>query len=119
MANKSWIKGGSSPNPKGRPRNPSRSVQLLVAKFLKTNMQGKRLQLLYDKLKPEQQIELISILMPYAVAKVQPDEQPKTPVLPWGTLNVQIVQPTQVLTNGHNGHSEHIDDNDIPAIGGN
>lgn len=115
MANPKWIKGAKSPNPAGRPRNPSRSVQLLVAKFLKTNMQGKRLQALYDKLKPEQQAELIYQLLPYAAPKMQAEEPAKN-VFPFAQLNIQVVNPTQILTNGHN---EHSDNGSVPATTGN
>lgn len=117
MANPKWIKGTRSPNPKGRPKNPSRSVQLLVARFLKTNMQGKRLQALYDKLKPEQQAELIYQLLPYAAPKMQPDEPAKN-VFPFAQLNIQVINPVKNIDNG-NGSIGHKDNGSIPAATGN
>lgn len=83
MANPKWILGGKSPNPEGsrlRKKHSSRTVKGMVERFVKKNITPNKLQRMYDKLTENQRLEMLLQLLPYTIAKVQPDSISKDEV---------------------------------------
>jgi hypothetical protein len=80
MSNPMWVAGGKSPNPEGsrlRKKHSARTVKGMVERFVKKNITPNKLQKMYDKLTANQQLEMLLQLVPYVIAKVQPDSMSK------------------------------------------
>jgi len=75
MSNKLFVAGGPSPNPSGRPKNINsvRTVRGMVQRFIKKNITPNKMQKMYDGLTDLQRLEMLQSLLPYVIARVQPD----------------------------------------------
>lgn len=64
-------KVGTSGNPHGRPKlkNSVRSIKGMVERFVKRNITPNRLQKMYDALTENQKLEMLTMLLPYVMAK--------------------------------------------------
>ena len=73
--NKLFIANGPSPNPSGRPKNVNsvRTVRGMVQRFIKKNITPNKMQKMYDGLTDLQRLEMLQSLLPYVIARVQPD----------------------------------------------
>jgi hypothetical protein len=71
MANQNWVKGGSSPNPQGRPKKKrsSEPIARLIERFVQRNITPRKLQQIYDKLESRDRLLFLVDLLPYAVSK--------------------------------------------------
>lgn len=71
MSNKDWIKGGQSPNPAGRPKKKrsSPTIARMIERFVMRNVSPRKLQKLFEGLKPNEQAMFLSDLLPYAISK--------------------------------------------------
>jgi hypothetical protein len=67
MANPNWKKGMASANPAGRRKQSfkSKSVAAILERFVYRNLSGRKMQVLYDKLKAPDKLRFLIEVMPY------------------------------------------------------
>jgi hypothetical protein len=70
----SWIKGVSG-NPLGRPKRSKQSLDRYAAMFLRKQLSPKQLDRLYNALLPCDQMRLLEILLPFAIARKTPGNE--------------------------------------------
>lgn len=75
MANKNWVKGCKSPNPKGasirhRRKSSSEDIRAIVGRILKRKFSAKKLSAMIDGLKTDKdRLEVYLALLPYEIPK--------------------------------------------------
>lgn len=58
---------------RGRPKYSSNTPAKMIERFLKRNISPTRLQKMFNKLTNTQQVDMLILMLPYVVAKKQPD----------------------------------------------
>ena len=73
MANPGLIKGMVPLNPNGRPKNSVRSIKGMLERFVRRNASPRQLQKMFDGLREQQKLEMITEILPYVLPKQQAD----------------------------------------------
>lgn len=73
MGNPLWVPGGKSPNPEGGRRRSIRTPKSMIQAFIKRHISPRELKKLYDKLTEKEKMNALLELLPYVIAKQQPD----------------------------------------------